>query len=130
MLQVALSETASKKLKELIEKNGTLEETYLRVYVTGGGCSGFRYGMALDSKVHEGDEVVQDNGIRVVVDPNSKEFIDGSAVDYVESVAGSGFTISNPNNWSTCGCGQSFNKKGEEAPDAQAQGHGGHAHAH
>jgi len=59
MMQLSLSETASKKLKELIAKNGTVEDTYLRVYVAGGGCSGFRYGMALDNKVHEGDEVVQ-----------------------------------------------------------------------
>src|SRR5439155_500111 len=82
MLQLALSETASKKLKELIERDGVgnVEDTYLRVYVTGGGCSGFRYGMALDKKVHDGDEVFKDNGIRVVVDPNSKEFIDGSTV--------------------------------------------------
>jgi len=128
MLQLALSETASKKLKELIERDGVgnVEDTYLRVYVTGGGCSGFRYGMALDKKVHEGDEVLKNNGIRVVVDTNSKEFIDGSSVDYVETVAGSGFTISNPNNWSTCGCGQSFNKKGEGAPDESGE----HAHEH
>lgn len=127
MLQVTLSEGATSKLKELIGKHGTVEETYLRVYVTGGGCSGFRYGMALDNKLHEGDQVLQNNGIKVVVDQNSSEFIDGSSVDYVESVAGSGFTISNPNNWSTCGCGQSFNQKGQEAPD-QTPGH--HAHAH
>ena len=130
MLQVALSEAASKKLKDLIAKNGTEADTYLRVYVTGGGCSGFRYGMALDNKVHEGDEVVQGDGIKVVVDAGSKEFIDGSSVDYVETVAGSGFTISNPNSWSTCGCGQSFNKKGEGAPD-ESEGHHGHeGHAH
>ena len=127
MLQVTLSEGATSKLKELIGKHGTVEETYLRVYVTGGGCSGFRYGMALDNKLHEGDQVLQNNGIKVVIDQNSSEFIDGSSVDYVESVAGSGFTISNPNNLSTCGCGQSFNQKGQEAPDA-TPGH--HAHAH
>src|SRR2546426_8344558 len=100
MMQLALSETASKKLKELIERDGAgdLGDTYLRVYVTGGGCSGFRYGMALDKKIHEGDEVIQNNGIKVIVDGNWKEFIDGSSVDYVETVAGSGFTISNPNN--------------------------------
>ena len=126
MVQVTLTETASKKLKELIEKNGSMESTYLRVYVAGGGCSGMSYGLALDSKVHDGDEVVHDNGIRVVVDSNSKEYVDGSNVDYVESVAGSGFMLSNPNNVSTCGCGKSFTKKGEEAPDV----HAGHAHGH
>ena len=129
MLQVTLSENAVGKLKELITKNGTAEDTYLRMYVAGGGCSGFRYGLALDNKVHEGDEIVQANGVKVVIDPNSREYLDGSSIDYVESVAGSGFMVSNPNNWSTCGCGQSFNKKGEEAPDAQ-EGHHEHAHAH
>ena len=129
MFQVILSDNAVGKLKELITKNGTAEDTYLRVYVAGGGCSGFRYGLALDNKVHEGDEVVQASGVKVVVDPNSREYLDGSSIDYVESVAGSGFMVSNPNNWSTCGCGQSFNRKGEAAPDAQ-EGHHEHAHAH
>ncbi len=127
MLNITLTDTASAKLKELIGKNGTMESTYLRVYVAGGGCSGMSYGMALDNKVHEGDEVVEQGALKIVVDPNSKEYVDGSNVDYVESVAGSGFLLSNPNNWSTCGCGKSFTKKGEEAPD---QGHHAHAHAH
>ena len=128
MFQVTLTDNAVTKLRELIVKNGTLEDTYLRMYVAGGGCSGFRYGLALDNKVHEGDEVIQSKDVKVVIDPTSKEYLDGSSVDYVESVAGSGFMVSNPNNWSTCGCGQSFNPKGQEAPDA-AEGHP-HAHAH
>jgi len=128
MFQVTLSDTATAKLKELIEKNGSSETTYLRVYVAGGGCSGMSYGLALDNKVHEGDEVLQNNGVKIVVDPNSKEYVDGSNVDYVESVAGSGFLLSNPNNWSSCGCGKSFTRKGEEAPDAHGE-HPGHAHA-
>ena len=128
MFQVTLTENAVSKLRELIVKNGTLEDTYLRMYVAGGGCSGFRYGLALDNKVHDGDEVIQSKDVKVVIDPTSKEYLDGSSVDYVESVAGSGFMVSNPNNWSTCGCGQSFNPKGQEAPDA-AEGHA-HAHAH
>ncbi|OGS62210.1 MAG: hypothetical protein A3K59_10535 [Euryarchaeota archaeon RBG_19FT_COMBO_69_17] len=129
MFQLLLSENATSKLRELIAKNGTAEDTYLRVYVAGGGCSGFRYGMALDNKLHEGDEVFQANGIKVVVDPNSAPYLDGSSVDYTESVAGSGFVVSNPNNWSTCGCGQSFSPKGEAAPDG-TEGHRAHAHSH
>ena len=128
-MQITLSDNAVNKLKELIGKHGTVENTYLRVYVAGGGCSGFRYGLALDDKPHEGDQVVQANGVKVVVDPNSFEYLDGSSVDYVESVAGSGFMVSNPNNWSTCGCGQSFNPKGEASPDQQ-EGHHAHAHSH
>jgi iron-sulfur cluster assembly protein len=137
MIQVTLTETAANKVKELIQRNdpetgkplGTPEDTYLRMYVAGGGCSGFRYGLALDRNVQEGDEVVQVHGLKVLIDANSKEYLDGSSVDYAESVAGSGFLVSNPNNWSTCGCGQSFNPKGEAAPDAQ-EGHHGHGHAH
>ncbi len=136
MLQLALSETASKKLKELIERPdpetgkalGSVQDTYVRVYVAGGGCSGFKYGMALDHNVHEGDEVVQHDGIKVLVDAMSKEFVDGSSVDYVESVQGSGFAITNPNNVSSCGCGQSFSRKGEAAPDEGEGHHHGHAH--
>jgi len=138
MIQVTLTETAANKVKELIQRNdpetgkalGTPEDTYLRMYVAGGGCSGFRYGLALDRNVQEGDEVVQVHGLKVLVDGNSKEYLDGSSVDYAESVAGSGFLVSNPNNWSTCGCGQSFNPKGEAAPDEQHAGHHGHAHTH
>jgi len=131
MFQITLSENATAKLRELISKNGSEETTYLRMYVAGGGCSGFRYGMALDNKLHEGDEVVQANGLKVVIDPNSLAYLDGSSVDYVESVAGSGFVVSNPNNWSTCGCGQSFSPKGEAAPAPnQQEGHGAHAHTH
>src|SRR5204863_370335 len=77
---------------------GTPEDTYLRMYVAGGGCSGFRYGLALDRKIQDGDEVVQVHGLKVLVDGNSKDYLDGSSVDYAESVAGSGFLVSNPNN--------------------------------
>jgi len=129
MLQFVLSENATGKLRELMKQNGDAEKTYLRVFVAGGGCSGFRYGMALDEKLHEGDEVLQSNGIKVIVDKESAPYIDGASVDYVESVAGSGFVVSNPNNVSSCGCGQSFSPKGEVAPD-QAEGHHAHAHSH
>jgi len=128
MFNITLSDNAVHKLRDLIGQHGTSDTTYLRMYVAGGGCSGFRYGMALDNKLHEGDEVLDANGIKVVADPNSVQYLDGSSVDYTESVAGSGFVVSNPNNWSTCGCGQSFNPKGEAAPD-EADAHQ-HAHAH
>src|SRR3972149_6145877 len=126
MVNVSLSETAVNKLRELIGQHGTQESTYLRMYLAGGGCSGFRYGMALDNKLHEGDEVVEANGVKVVVDPNSLQYLDGSSVDYMESVAGSGFVVRNPNNWATGGCGQGFPPEREEAPDKSEA----HAHAH
>ena len=124
MVQIVLTEPATSKLKELISKHGTLENSFLRVYVAGGGCSGMSYGLALDNTVSDGDKVIHENGVRVVIDDKSAEYLDGSTVDYVESIAGSGFMISNPNNWSTCGCGKSFNQKGEGAPDT----HEGHHH--
>jgi len=127
MVQVTLTEPAAAKLKELIAKHGTTENSFLRVYVAGGGCSGFSYGLALDDKTQEGDEVIHNNGIKVVIDDQSAKYLDGSTVDYRETVAGSGFQISNPTNWSTCGCGKSFNPQGEGAPD---QGGHGHHHEH
>src|SRR5256712_8014305 len=137
MIQVTLTETAERKGKELIQRSDSetgqplcsLEDTYLRMYVAGGGCSGFRYGLALDRKIHEDDEVVQVHGLKGLVDGNSKEYLDGSSVDYAESVAGTGFLVSNPSNWSTRGSGRSFNPKGEEAPD-QHESHPAHAHTH
>ncbi len=130
MYQVTVTDTATAKLKELIEKHAEKkEETYLRIYVAGGGCSGQSYGMALDDKLRDGDEVVHNNGIKVVIDENSRQYLDGSTVDYVETVQGTGFQIQNPNNWSTCGCGKSFTQKGEGAPGA-GEAHEGHHHGH
>src|SRR2546430_10487721 len=108
-IQVPPTETEANMAKELTQRSapeagkplGSLDDTYLRMYVAGGGCSGFRYGLALDRNVHEDDDVVQVHGLKVLVDGNSKEYLDGSSVDYAESVAGSGFLVSNPNNWST-----------------------------
>src|SRR5438034_10306038 len=105
MIQVSLTETAANKVKELIQRNdpdtgkplGTPEDTYLRMYVAGGGCSGFRYGLALDRAIHDGDEAVQVHGSKVLVDGHSKEYLDGSSVEYAESVAGSGCVGRNPN---------------------------------
>ncbi len=138
MVQLTISESAAKRLKDAIQKTdpetgkplGTVEDTYIRVFVRGGGCSGFQYGMALDHKVHEGDEVIQNDGVKFVVDPMSKEFVDGSTVDYVESISGSGFAITNPLNDATCGCGQSFSRKGEGAPDESIEHGHGHGHNH
>jgi len=126
MVQITLTEPALAKLKELIQKHGTTEDSFLRVYVAGGGCSGFSYGLALDNTVQDGDQVVRDDGVKVVIDDGSAKYLEGSTVDYKETIAGSGFMISNPNNWSTCGCGKSFNPQGEAAPDA----HEGHHHEH
>ncbi|GBC69972.1 Iron-sulfur cluster insertion protein ErpA [archaeon HR01] len=108
--RLTLTERAAKKIKEIIsaEENQALA---FRIYITGGGCSGYRYGMALDENVYEDDVTVSMHGVKVVVDSFSAGFLDGSEIDYVEDVMGSGFVINNPNVVSTCGCGHSFNVK-------------------
>src|SRR5439155_26285172 len=109
MIQVTLTETAANKVKELIQRSdpetgqplGSIDDTYLRMYVAGGGCSGFRYGLALDRNIHEDDEVVQVHGLKVLVDGSSKEYVDGSSVDCDDGVAGSGCLERNANYRST-----------------------------
>jgi iron-sulfur cluster assembly protein len=128
VLALTITETATTKLKELIAKHAPESGAYLRVYVAGGGCSGMSYGMALDEQLKDGDEIVHNNGIKVVVDEKSLPYLDGSTVDFVETVQGTGFAITNTNNWSTCGCGKSFSPKGEAPPDAAGAHHDGHNH--
>jgi iron-sulfur cluster assembly protein len=95
----------------------------LRIYVQGGGCSGFQYGMVLDEAA-DGDEILEVSGIRVIVDPMSLRYLDGAEVDYKNDLLGGGFAIKNPNAVSTCGCGHSFQAKGEGGDGAdQAHGH-------
>jgi len=104
---VRLTESAAKKVKEFIEREGK-SNLGLRLYVTGGGCSGLSYGLALDDEINEDDIVVEQNGIKVIVDSFTAPFIRGSVIDYEESLQGSGFRIDNPNVKSTCACGHSF----------------------
>src|SRR5947209_5293667 len=104
---ITLTDAAVSKVKELIEAQGR-EGHGLRVYVAGGGCSGLRYGMALDENSAEDDEVYDFGGLHVYVDPASLPHIDGAHVDYVDTIMGSGFKVENPNATSTCGCGHSF----------------------
>jgi iron-sulfur cluster insertion protein len=80
----------------------------LRLYVTGGGCSGFKYGMAFEEKEAEDDQVIEMNGMRLFIDPFSEPMLTGTQVDYNDGLQDSGFSIKNPNAKSTCGCGQSF----------------------
>ncbi len=104
---VLLSPLAAEKLQGIMkEKN--LTEHGLRVFIAGGGCSGFQYGMAFENTTEEGDLVFESNGVRVYVDPASAMYLEGATVDYVDSLMGGGFRIENPNAASTCSCGQSF----------------------
>ncbi|MAM86453.1 iron-sulfur cluster insertion protein ErpA [Allohahella sp. A8] len=101
------SESAAKKVKLLIEDEGN-DELALRVFVTGGGCSGFQYGFSFDESTQEDDTIVEREGVRLLVDSMSYPYLVGSEVDYKEGLEGAQFTIKNPNAQTTCGCGSSF----------------------
>jgi iron-sulfur cluster assembly protein len=115
---VTLTDIAAKKVQEFLASQET-EGAGLRVGVRGGGCSGFQYQLALDEP-REGDEVFDYEGIRVMVDEASLRYVDGSEVDYTESLMGSGFQVNNPNVVSACGCGSSF-RVADEDPSCGAQ---------
>lgn len=101
------TDAAANKVKTLIseEQNNNLK---LRVYITGGGCSGFQYGFTFDEKVNEGDLCIENAGVQLVVDPMSLQYLIGGTVDYTEGLEGSRFIVNNPNATTTCGCGSSF----------------------
>ena len=104
---LVFTSAAAKKVSELIAEEGN-PELMLRIYVQGGGCSGFQYGFTFDDKVNDGDLEVEKNGVTLVIDPMSYQYLIGSEVDYKESLEGSMFVINNPNATTTCGCGASF----------------------
>jgi len=103
---ITLTENATKHIKTLLAEQGAQGKA-LRVYIETGG-SGMEYGMAFDDRQTD-DAVVQQDGVEVVIDPMSMNFLQGSEIDYVDSLQGSGFKIKNPNAHSSCGCGRSFN---------------------
>jgi iron-sulfur cluster insertion protein len=104
---VSFSDAAAKKVKNLIaeEKNPNLK---LRIYISGGGCSGFQYGFSFDENVGEGDVTVENDGVALVIDPMSYQYLVGAEVDYTEGLEGAQFVVRNPNATTTCGCGSSF----------------------
>lgn len=102
-----VTESAAAKVKSLVEEEGN-PDLKLRVYVTGGGCSGFQYGFSFDEVVAEDDTIVEKDGIAVMVDSLSYQYLNGSTVNYEEGLQGSKFTVTNPNAATTCGCGSSF----------------------
>jgi len=104
---IALTEAASKKVKDAMREQG-LEGHSLRVFVSGGGCSGLQYGMSFTNEAQENDHVFELHGVRVVVDPLSMQYLEDAEIDYASDLMGSGFRIKNPNAQSTCSCGQSF----------------------
>ncbi|WP_371193633.1 iron-sulfur cluster insertion protein ErpA [Glaciecola sp. SC05] len=106
-MPIEFSDAAAKKVASLVaeEENPNLK---LRVYVTGGGCSGFQYGFTFDEKVNEGDMTIEKSNVILVVDPMSLQYLVGGVVDYTDGLEGSRFLVTNPNATTTCGCGSSF----------------------
>lgn len=102
-----LTEVAARKVKALVTEEGN-PDLKLRVFVTGGGCSGFQYGFSFDENVNEDDTVVTNEGAKLLIDPLSIQYLMGAKVDYVEGLQGSRFTVENPMATTTCGCGMSF----------------------
>jgi len=104
---LVFSDNAANKVKQLIEEEGN-PELKLRVFVTGGGCSGFQYGFTFDEVQNDDDSVMEKNGVQLLIDPMSYQYLSGAEIDYTEGLEGAQFVIKNPNATSTCGCGSSF----------------------
>lgn len=104
---LVFSEAAAIKVKELIDDEGN-ESLMLRVFISGGGCSGFQYGFTFDEEIGEGDTVVENGGVKLLIDPMSFQYLTGAEIDYSEGMEGAQFVIRNPNAQTTCGCGSSF----------------------
>jgi iron-sulfur cluster insertion protein len=104
---IKFTESAAEKVSELIAEEGN-PELKLRVYVTGGGCSGFQYGFTFDEVINEDDTQVEKKGVTVLIDSMSIQYLNGAEIDYTEGLSGSQFVIRNPNAATTCGCGSSF----------------------
>jgi len=118
---LSLTEAAASKLHELT-KEETSPDIGLRVYVYSGGCSGYRYGMMLEDAPTPDDKVLAVNGVKVYVDGNSVSLLEGSQIDYVDTLMGAGFTVNNPNAVSGCGCGSSF-RTADDAGTARSCAH-------
>ncbi|WP_455380892.1 iron-sulfur cluster insertion protein ErpA [Acidihalobacter prosperus] len=101
------TDSAARKVKELIDEEDN-PELKLRVFVTGGGCSGFQYGFTFDENVGDGDTTVENAGVTLLIDPMSYQYLVGAEIDYTEGLEGAQFVIRNPNATTTCGCGSSF----------------------
>ena len=104
---LVFTDSAANKVKTLIDEEGD-EGLKLRVFISGGGCSGFQYGFTFDENEGDGDTVVENQGVQLLVDPMSIQYLMGAEIDYTEGLEGAQFVIRNPNAQTTCGCGSSF----------------------
>lgn len=117
--QVTLTAPAAAAVQDLLDKRN-LQGYALRVYIAGGGCSGYQYGMALEGTVRPEDLVFEHHGVKMVIDEVSINYLKGATIDYVEDVMASGFKIINPNAVSSCGCGNSFRAQDDEDPSGES----------
>jgi iron-sulfur cluster assembly protein len=120
---ITLTPTAVQAVRDLMEQRN-LDDYALRIYISGGGCSGFQYGMALDNNFRESDLTSEFDGVKVLVDEVSINYLRGATVDYVNDVMSSGFKIENPNALASCGCGNSF--RTSEDPNSSGSAGGCH----
>ncbi len=119
---VTITESAASKIRELMAEDAEEEVSVLRIAIEGGGCSGFQYALGFDRGPQDGDNEIEMNGVKVVIDPSSAPYLTGSEIDYVDALMGAGFAINNPNVQAACGCGSSFQAKEgvEGVPDEPA----------
>ncbi|MBZ9713973.1 HesB/IscA family protein [Deinococcus multiflagellatus] len=123
---ITISEFGAQKALGILANSGK-ENAGVRVFIKSGGCSGYQYGMAIDDRELEGDTIVYDRGVKLLVDRMSLPLLRGSEVDFVENMMGGGFTVHNPNATSACGCGSSFRTDGAQSPDGEgSSGCGSH----
>jgi iron-sulfur cluster assembly accessory protein len=118
---ITLTDSAVARVRRLLEERN-LTDAALRVFVSGGGCSGMQYGMALEGNPRETDHRFAFQGVDVVIDPMSMTYLTGASIDYVDELMGGGFRIENPNAAASCGCGHSFRTAGETAAHAEHEG--------
>lgn len=104
---IIFTEAAAAKVSDLIAEEGN-DDLKLRVFITGGGCSGFQYGFTFEEDISEGDTQVEKGGVTLLIDPASYQYLVGAEIDYTDGIEGSQFVIRNPNATTTCGCGSSF----------------------
>ena len=121
---VYLTEAAKATVKNLLTQKN-VPDYGLRVFVVGGGCSGMQYGMALEAEARNYDHVIEQDGVKVFIDPTSMMYLNEATIDYVDSIMGGGFKIENPNAVTSCGCGTSFKAKNGGAYEGAAGGGGG-----
>jgi iron-sulfur cluster assembly accessory protein len=123
---VPVTDNAAQKIRELMASEPEGEIGVLRIAVQGGGCSGFQYALGFDRGPQDGDNEIESNGVRVVIDPFSAPYLTGSEIDFVDALMGAGFAINNPNVQAACGCGSSFQaKEGVAGEESAAHAHAG-----